>query len=93
MAKEQFRNDPRIKPFLEKLPSQSGRYQCRYIMSGEISSRSCSQLYKCENCELHQTIQDEIDRQRILKAEHKKKLQTKKVTQIPASQKTSRSDH
>jgi len=93
MKKEKFSNDPRIKPFLDKLVSQSGRYQCRYTMSGEISTRSCSQLYRCESCELHQTIQDEIDRQAILKAENRKRLQEKLHTEMTLKHKPIRRDH
>ena len=33
MKKDKFSNDPRIMSFLDKLASQSGRYQCRYTMS------------------------------------------------------------
>ncbi len=93
MDKEKFSSDPRIKPFLDKLSSQSGTHQCRYVMSGEVASRSCSQLYKCESCELHQTIQDEIDRQRILKAENKRKIQEKHMSQVPVIDKSERTDH
>jgi len=93
MDKEKFSSDPRIKPFLDMLSSQSGRHQCRYIMSGEVASRSCSQLYKCESCELHQTIQDEIDRQRILKAENKRQIQEKHMSQVPVVDKSERTDH
>ncbi|MGD2295442.1 MAG: response regulator [Candidatus Aminicenantes bacterium] len=93
MEKEKFRNDPRIQPYLEKLTAQSGTHQCRYVMSGEISTRSCSQLYQCEHCELHQTIQDEIDRQRVLKAEHKKRMQEKQFRQAPVMDKSERQDH
>ena len=93
MEKEKFRTDPRIQPFLEKLVSQSGRHQCRYIMSGEVASRSCSQLYQCESCELHQTIQDEIDFQKKLKAENKRRLQEKHMRQVPVMDKSERTDH
>ncbi|MFC2160686.1 response regulator [Acidobacteriota bacterium] len=93
MDKEKFSSDPRIKPFLEKLSAQSGGHQCRYLMSGEVASRSCSQLYKCESCELHQTIQDEIDRQRILKAENKQKMQDKHMSKVPVIDKSERTDH
>lgn len=93
MDKEKFSSDPRIEPFLDKLSAQSGGHQCRYLMSGEVSSRSCSQLYKCESCELHQTIQDEIDRQRLLKAENKRKIQDKHMSQVPVMDKSERTDH
>jgi CheY-like chemotaxis protein len=93
MDKEKFSSDPRIQPFLEKLSAQSGGHQCRYLMSGEVSSRSCSQLYKCESCELHQTIQDEIDRQRILKAENKRQIQEKHMFRVPVMDKSERTDH
>jgi CheY-like chemotaxis protein len=93
MKKEKFSSDPRIKSFLEKLVSQAGRYECRYTISGEISSRSCSQLYRCESCELHQTIQDEVDHQAVLKAEHRKRLQSKPLSQVTVKQKPVRKDH
>jgi len=93
MKKEKFSSDPRIQPYLEKLYSQSGRYQCRYTMSGEMSVRSCSQLYSCESCELHQTIQDEVDRQHAIKAENKKKMQEKHLKQMPVIDKSERKDH
>ncbi len=93
MAKEKFSSDPRIQPFLEKLSAQSGRHQCRYFMSGEVASRSCSQLFNCESCELHQIIQDEIDRQKILKAENKKKIQQQHMRKVPVMDKSERTDH
>jgi CheY-like chemotaxis protein len=93
MKKENFRNDTRITPYLEKLVSQEGRYQCRYTMSGEISSRSCSQLYLCENCELHQTIQDEVDRQVALKEERRQKMKSGQQTQVTLKKTTERKDH
>lgn len=93
MEKEKFSQDSRIQPFLEKLTAQSGRYQCRYTMSGEVSVRSCSQLYQCESCELHQSIQDEIDRQRVLKAEDRKRMQEKHFRQAPILSKSERADH
>jgi len=89
MKKDKFSGDPRIEPFLEKLTSQSGRYQCRYTMSGEISARSCSQLYRCEDCELHQTIQDDIDQQVAMKAKSRKKMQA----QVTLKHKPIRTDH
>jgi CheY-like chemotaxis protein len=93
MKKEKFSSDPRIVPYLEKLASQSGRYQCRYTMSGEISSRSCSQLYRCESCELHQTIQDEIDQQLVLKAESMKRDKSRIQGQVSVRPKPVRTDH
>ncbi len=93
MKKEKFSSDPRIVPYLEKLTSQSGRYQCRYTMSGEISSRSCSQLYRCESCELHQTIQDEIDQQVAMKAESMKREKAKIQGQVSLRPKPARTDH
>jgi len=93
MKKEKFSSDPRIKPFLDHLASQSGRNECRYTMSGEISARACSQVYSCENCEFHQTIQDEIDRQAVLKAENRKRLQKKLQTEMTLKHKPVRRDH
>ena len=93
MKKEKFSEDTRIIPFLEKLDSQSGRYQCRYIMSGEISTRSCSQLYRCESCELHQAIQDDIDQQVVIQAANKKKLHAKSQGEVTVKPKAERKDH
>jgi hypothetical protein len=63
-------------------------------MSGAISSRACSQLYYCENCELHQTIQDDIDRQAALKkAASKKRSESEIQTQVKVKQKPMRTDH
>jgi len=58
-----------------------------------MSVRSCSQLYSCESCELHQTIQDEVDRQHAIKAENKKKMQEKHLKQMPVIDKSERKDH
>lgn len=93
MQKEKFSADPRIKPFLDKLATQSGRNECRYTMSGEITARACSQVYQCESCELHQTIQDEVDRQIAIKAANRKKLQLKADSKAVADPKPTRTDH
>lgn len=93
MNKEKFSSDPRIKPFLDKLASQSGRYECRYTMSGEISSRSCSQVYRCESCEFHQSIQEEVDRQIAIQKENRKKLQEKLAGEVTVKQKPVRTVH
>ncbi len=92
MKKEKFSSDPRIEPYLEKLASQAGRYQCRYTLSGEVSSRSCSQLYRCESCELHQTIQDEIDQQLVMKAESMNRARANIQGQVSVRPKP-RTDH
>ena len=93
MQKEKFATDPRIKPFLEKLATQSGRNECRYTLSGEISTRACSQVYRCESCEFHQTIQDEVDRQIAIKAAQRKKLQLKVDSKAVVEPKPTRTDH
>jgi len=93
MKKEKFSNDPRIQPYLDKLASQSGRNECRYTLSGEISARACSQVYRCESCELHQTIQDEVDRQIAIQKENRKKLQEKLASDITVKHKPVRTDH
>lgn len=93
MQKEKFSTDPRIKPFLDKLATQSGRNECRYTMSGEIAARACSQVYQCESCEFHQTIQDEVDRQIAIQKENRKKLQKKLASTITVRQKPIRTDH
>ncbi|MFC2157589.1 response regulator [Acidobacteriota bacterium] len=91
--KEKFAKDERIHPYLDKLASQMGKHECRYVMSGEVSVRSCSQIYKCESCELHQTIQDEIDRQKTLKEENRKTLQEQRLSQAEKMPATGRQDH
>ncbi len=73
MTKEQFRNDPRIEPYLKKLNSLVGTKQCRYTMSGEISFRNC-ELFHCANCELNQMIQYKVDQQTALKKARRKKI-------------------
>lgn len=92
MGKEKFASDPRIQPFLEKLCSQTGRNECRYTLSGELDSRSCTQLYRCESCELHQTIQDEVDRQVAIKAESRKQ-KLEQQDQVTIKHKPLRKDH
>lgn len=93
MQKEKFSTDPRIKPFLDKLVTQSGRNECRYTLSGEISARACSQVYRCESCEFHQTIQDEVDRQIALKDAQRKKLQLKLDSKAVVEPRSTRTDH
>ena len=93
MEREKFSNDERIKPYLEKLASQTVRNECRYTMSGEIATRACSQVYRCEDCELHQTIQDEVDRQIVTQRESRRKLQAKLDSQAAVPGKPSRTDH
>jgi CheY-like chemotaxis protein len=93
MKKEKFSSDPRIQPYLDKLASQSGRNECRYTLSGEIATRACSQVYRCESCEFHQTIQDEVDRQIAIQKENRKKLQEKLASEITLKQKPVRTDH
>jgi CheY-like chemotaxis protein len=73
MTKDEFRNDPRIKPLLNKFNSLLGQNQCRYTMSGELSFRNCT-LYHCANCELNQMFEYEVDRQLALKKERTKKI-------------------
>jgi CheY-like chemotaxis protein len=72
MKREKYRSDPRIKPFLDKLNALSGKNQCRYTMNGEISLRICPNLYKCEQCEFHQSCQDQVDLQLSIKAARRK---------------------
>lgn len=93
MKREKFANDERIKPYLEKLANQTGRNECRYVMSGEIASRACSQVYRCEDCELHQTIQDEVDRQIAIQKESRQKMKPQLDSQAAVPGKSSRTDH
>ena len=93
MNKERFRNDPRIKPFIDKLCSQLGKKQCRYAMSGEISLRSCDKLYRCESCDFHQTIEDEVDRQLAIKAVRQKRQKAKRSDNVTWMHDPVRSDN
>lgn len=93
MRKERFRDDSRIKPFIDKLYSLSGRRQCRYTMCGDISFRSCPRLYRCESCEFDQTIQDEIGRQLEIKNARRKGILGEKYIQATMKQKSVRTDH
>jgi len=68
MKSEKYRSDPKIKPFLDKINSLTGKSQCRYTMNGDISFRICPNLYHCENCEFHQICQDKVDHQLNIKA-------------------------
>jgi CheY-like chemotaxis protein len=68
MKNEKYRSDPKIKPFLDKINALTGKNQCRYTMSGDISFRICPNLYHCEQCEFHQICQDEVDRQLDIKS-------------------------
>jgi len=93
MKKEKFRDDPRIKPFLDKLYSQLGQKQCRYVMCGEVSLRSCDRLYRCESCEFHQTIEDEVDRQLAIRDARQKRARAKKFDKVATAPKSVRKDH
>jgi CheY-like chemotaxis protein len=79
MKQVKFRNDPRIKPFIDKLTTLFGRHQCRYIMSGEISQRYCPRLYRCENCEFDQINQDKVDHQLAMKAANRKRRREERL--------------
>lgn len=93
MNKERFRNDPRIKPFIVKLYSQLGKKQCRYVMSGQISHRSCSQLFDCPNCEFDQARQEEVDRQLEIKAKRVEMMRAKTTGVVTVKHKPARTDH
>ncbi len=93
MKKDKFRDDPRIKPFLDKLYSQLGRKQCRYVMSGKISLRSCDKLYRCESCEFHQTMEDEVDRQLAIRDVRQKRVRAKRYDQVATMDNAVRKDH
>ncbi|MCK4363485.1 MAG: response regulator, partial [Candidatus Aminicenantes bacterium] len=93
MKKDKFRDDPRIKPFLDKLSSQLGRKQCRYVMSGKISLRSCDRLYRCESCEFHQTMEDEVDRQLAIRDARQKSIRAKKTDRVATTYNSIRKDH
>lgn len=93
MKKEKFKDDPKIQPFLDKLCSQLGKKQCRYAMSGEVSIRSCDRLYRCESCEFHQTIEDEVDRQLTIREMRQKRIRTKRYDQMATMDNPVRKDH
>jgi len=93
MNKERFRNDPRIKPFIAKLYSQLGKKQCRYVMSGQISHRSCAQLFDCPNCEFDQTMQDEVGRQLEIKAAHVERMRAGSSGLVTVKRKPVRTEH
>ena len=100
MKKEKYRKDPRIKPFIDKLNSLSAANQCKYIMSGEISVRSCPNLFHCEKCEFDQMIQDRVDHRLIIKAAHRKTIQPadtefllpKEIFQAPLQRSTEKTE-
>jgi CheY-like chemotaxis protein len=71
MKREKYSSDPRIKPWLDKLACTGGQYECKYVMSGDISARSCPSLYNCENCEFAQMLQDRVDEQLDIKEENR----------------------
>jgi len=93
MKIERFRNDPRIKPYIDKVYSLLGKNQCRYTMSGELSFRSCARLYNCASCELDLMVQHKIDQQLAIKAASRKKKQTKSYAPVTIKNKSTRSDH
>jgi len=65
--------DARIQPYLDKLAYLAGCQQCRYLMSGDFSARSCPSLYQCEGCELSQAVQERVDQQLEIKAENRRR--------------------
>jgi CheY-like chemotaxis protein len=73
MKRDKCRNDPRMKPFLDRLSQVTATHQCRYVLSGDVSSRSCSSLYSCEGCEFAQRLEDEVERQLEVRAENKRR--------------------
>jgi CheY-like chemotaxis protein len=75
MKREKFRDDPRVQPFLDKLAQMQGTQQCRYVMSGDVSARACSSLYRCDECEFSQMLQERIDQQLTIKAENRRRKQ------------------
>ncbi len=93
MNKDRFRNDPRIKPFIVKLYAQLGKKQCRYVMSGQISHRSCSQLFDCPNCEFDQAWQEEVSRQLDVKAARVERMRAGTSVPVKIKHKPVRIDH
>ena len=82
MKKEKYRNDPRIKPYLDKVNALVGTNQCRYTMSGDVSFRICPNIYHCEECEFHQISQDEVDRQLELKKTKREQMRQAKNQEL-----------
>jgi CheY-like chemotaxis protein len=93
MKNEKYKDDPRIKPYLEKVNSLLGRNQCRYTMSGEISFRTCSRLFNCAGCELDHMIQHEVSRQVAIREENKKRKRASRAAEITMKKKPMRTDH
>jgi CheY-like chemotaxis protein len=94
MKQEKFRNDPRIKPYLDKLYSKLGNNQCVYTMSGELPFRVCTRLFNCANCEFDQMVQYKKDAELLNKTVHRKRIRTKKYKpQIATQVQSSRKDH
>jgi CheY-like chemotaxis protein len=89
MKQEKFRNDERIKPYLEKLHSLLGKSRCKYTMSGALSTRSCTRLFNCAGCELDQAIQYRTD----LKLSTKKKPKAEEAARVTIKEKPVRTDH
>jgi CheY-like chemotaxis protein len=82
MKKDKYRNDERIKPLLEKINALPGKNQCRYTLNGEISFRSCPNVYHCENCEFDQIFQDKVDRQLGARAARRQKMRQEKFRRV-----------
>jgi len=93
MKNEKYKNDPRIKPYLEKVNALLGKNQCRYTMSGDISFRTCSRLYNCASCELDHMIQHEIKRQLAIKEANKKRKKAQRITEVTVKKRPMRTDH
>jgi CheY-like chemotaxis protein len=93
MKNEKYKDDPRIKPYLEKVHTLLGKNQCRYTMSGNISFRACSRLFNCGGCELDHMIQHEIERQITVREESKKKKRAQKAVELTLKKKSVRTDH
>jgi CheY-like chemotaxis protein len=89
MKQEKFRNDERIKPYLDKLHSLLGKSRCKYTMSGALSTRSCTRLFNCAGCELDQAIQYRTD----LQLSAKKAPKTEPAAQVKIKEKPVRTDH
>jgi len=70
---DKYKDDPRITPFLDRLAYMSATHQCRYVMGGEVSSRSCPSLFQCEGCEFGQMLQDRVGQQLEVKAENRRR--------------------
>jgi CheY-like chemotaxis protein len=60
-TKRTGKEDPKVAQMLEGLKSlPAGERQCRYMLSGKVSFRTCNKLFDCQRCEFDQMNQDVV---------------------------------